>query len=225
MGNRKRKTDAEEAERHRIAKDLHDSIGQQLSAIKLYLGALKIVPNGAESAQYRALISKSILAVDEAAAELSNICYNLMPVSLNVYGLLFGIEELANKIRISKRIAIDVITSPEFPALDKTLEINIFRIIQEFISNSLKHGKAKQVIIKIEYHKSHKKSGQGKVSIWLTDNGKGCDLNKKGTFSGMGIMNVKSRIDACEGTLSIKSNVGKGTSYEITIPVNNIEKL
>ena len=213
MAKSKMKIEAEEAERHRIAKDLHDGIGQQLSAIKLYLGTLKSIPPNVDKVVYKTLISKSIDAVDEACADLSNVCYNLMPVTLNICGLVYGIRELAEKIKLSKKVNIDVMTSPYFPALDKTLEINIFRIVQEFINNAIKHGKAKRITIVTEYDKKLKQ-----VCVSLKDNGKGFNVNKK-NISGMGLTNVKSRVELHKGEFDLYSSPDKGTSYKIIFPV------
>lgn len=216
MENLRIKVESEESERHRIAKDLHDSVGQQLSAIKLYLGALKSIPSGARHPKYEDLISKSIMAVDEAAADLSNICYNLMPVTLNIFGLVYGIKELADKIRLAKKIEVEVITTPRFPVLDKTLEINIFRIVQEFVNNSIKHGKAKHIHIQIAYNKTLKQ-----VYIMLKDNGKGFNVKRINGSAGMGLKNVKSRVDFHKGILAIRSSARSGTAYEIFLPAKN----
>lgn len=208
--------EAEEKERHRIAKDIHDSLGQQLSAIKLYLNALKKISPVTDGAKYKTILSKSVSALDEAAAELSDICFNLMPAALNAYGLIYAIGELTRKLEASRKIDISVIICPVFPALDKTLEINIFRVVQEFINNSIKHGKAKHVQIQMGYQPKRKQ-----IELTLKDNGKGFNIAAVGPHAGMGLKNVKSRVDFHSGKLTIKSNPGKGTSYEITIPIKN----
>lgn len=204
-----------EIERHRIAKDLHDSIGQQLSAIKLYLGTLKNIPAGKEQLAKKVLLSKSILAVDEASAELSTICYNLMPASLRVSDIVCSLKELAGKISLSKKINVLIEASPGFPILTKEMDVDIFRVVQEFINNSIKHGKAKYIGIQLKYNKAGKK-----IYILLKDTGKGFDMSKKNT-SGLGLTNVKSRIEAHKGTLLIKSSVHIGTAYKIVIPFKN----
>lgn len=209
----KKQIEVEENERRRIAKDLHDSLGQQLSAIKLYLGTLnKIhVPN---EKNHKILLSKSVSAIDEAIADLSNICFNLMPVTLSAYGLIHATEDLARKISFLRKVAIKVVSDPSFPALDKTLEINIFRIIQEFINNSVKHGHAQKITINLHYSRPGKK-----LEIVLKDNGKGFDLTKLKKADGMGLKNVKSRVDYHKGEFTLKSSKKFGTQYDISIPL------
>ncbi len=214
--NRKRsKLDIEEAERHRIAKDLHDSVGQQLTAIKLYLGTLKTISKKNDQSKCEALITKSISAVDEATADLSNICYNLMPGTLIALGLIKGVNELAYKINAAKGIKVYVDISPEFPAVDKTLSLDLFRIIQEFINNSIKHSQATQVDVFMKYNKRGKN-----LSMLLKDNGKGFDVRDK-INSGMGLINARLRVGIHKGTILINSSINKGTNYEIDIPVKN----
>lgn len=208
--------EAEERDRHRIAKDLHDSLGQQLSAIKLYLNALKTISPVTDKAKYQTILSKSVGVLDEATAELSDICFNLMPAALNAYGLIYAIDELTHKLKFSKKINIDVIVHPGFSPLDKTLEINIFRVIQEFINNSIKHGKAKQIKIELGYQKKNKQ-----IELLLKDDGRGFNTSKLNNRTGMGLQNVKSRIDFHKGKVAIRSVPGKGTSYEINIPVKH----
>jgi len=203
--------EAEERERHRIAKDIHDSLGQQLSAIKLYLNALKSISPVKEKSKYTILMSKSIGALDDAVAELSDICFNLMPAALNAYGLIYAVSELSGKIKLSKKINIDTVIYPKFPQLDKTLEINIFRVIQEFINNALKHGKAKNILVQLDYQ-----SKKRQIEMLLRDDGRGFDVAK--SFNGMGLKNVRSRIEFHKGKLNIKSSVS-GTMYEILIPI------
>ena len=207
--------EAEEIERHRIAKDIHDSLGQQLSGIKLYLNTLTSISSVNEQS-YKTLVLKSITALDDAIIELSEICFNLMPAALNTYGLIFAIDELAHKMKFSKKINIDIITTKNFPALDKTLETNIFRVIQEFVNNSIKHGKAKNILIQLEC-----KKGLKKIELILKDDGNGFDVSKSHAYKGMGLKNVKSRIDFHKGKLTIKSKPNSGAVYEIIIPLKN----
>lgn len=97
--------------------------------------------------------------------------------------------------------------------LDKNLEVTIFRIVQEFINNSIKHGWANKVTIKMVSDPA-----EGKLFIVLKDTGKGFDIKKAEDFSGMGLKNVKSRVESYSGVVKISSIIGTGTMYEIMIP-------
>lgn len=215
---KKQQIEAEEKERNRIAKDLHDSLGQQLLAVKLYLNTLDSVSKGEKDSTYKKLISKSTTALDECIADLSNICFNLMPVTLKAFGLIHAIEDLIHKIKLSKKVNIELSVKGNIPALDATLETNIFRIIQEFVNNSIKHGNATRITINLEFRNKHKE-----VKMLLKDNGKGFDT-KKIKKSGMGLKNVRSRVDFHNGKVAIKSGSRTGTAYEITIPLLNPQK-
>jgi PAS domain S-box-containing protein len=205
--------DTQEKERKRIVKDLHDSLGQQLSAIKFFLGTLKSIKGKVSPEKYDELLSKSDNALNEVIAELSNICFNIMPGTLQKFGLSHAIHELCNKIKLSNTIDFITDMAPDFPVLDKNLEVTIFRIIQEFINNSIKHGFAKKVSIKMVSDPA-----EGKLFIVLKDNGNGFDARKAEDFSGMGLKNVKSRIESYTGIVKISSIIGTGTMYEIMIP-------
>lgn len=210
----KKQIEVEESERRRIAKDLHDSLGQQLSAIKLYLGTLHKMQPSTKSSNHKTLVSKSINALDEAISDLSNICFNLMPVTLNAYGLVHATEDLARKISLNKKVKIDVTASKSFPALDKTLEINIFRIMQEFVNNAIKHGSAKHIKLDLLYDGKNKK-----LVLHFKDDGKGFNVTDVVKYKGSGLQNVQSRVDFHNGTLLLQSNIGSGTTYKIEIPL------
>jgi PAS domain S-box-containing protein len=205
--------DTQEKERKRIVKDLHDSLGQQLSAIKFFLGTLKSIKGKVSPEKYDELLIKSDTALNEVIAELSNICFNIMPGTLQKFGLSHAIHELCNKIKLSNTIDFKTDIAPDFPILDKNLEVTIFRIIQEFINNSIKHGFAQKVSIKMVSDPA-----EGKLFIVLKDTGNGFDMSKAEEFGGMGLKNVKSRIESYSGFVKITSIIGTGTMYEIMIP-------
>ena len=206
----KRQIEIEERERHRIARDLHDRLGQQLSAIKLYLNTLNAMHNGMRNNKSKALISKSMNALDEAITDLSSICFNLMPGTLNTYGLAYAIEDLIDKM---PSIDIEFTAAPNLPALDKILQINMFHIIQEFVSNSVKHGKAKKITLNLDYRRKDKT-----LKLALKDNGKGFNVTKMTNYKGMGLKNVSARVAFHHGRLKIKSS-HSGTAYKIIIPL------
>lgn len=205
--------DTQEKERNRIVKDLHDSLGQQLSAIKFFLGTLKSIKGKTSPERYDELLIKSDTALNEVISELSNICFNIMPGTLQKFGLNHAIHELCSKIKLSNTIDFKTEIAPDFPVLDKNLEVTLFRIVQEFINNALKHGLAQKISIKMVSDPD-----EGKLFIVLKDTGRGFDLKKAEEFNGMGLKNVKSRIESYAGLVKISSIIGTGTMYEIMIP-------
>ncbi len=205
--------DTQEKERKRIVKDLHDSLGQQLSAIKFYLGALKNVPNNTLDPLVEDILTKSNHALDDVLIELWNICFDLMPGTLQNFGLRHAINELCKKIEFDSVIEFELKIDNSFPDLDKNLEIAIFRIVQEFINNAIKHGKAKKIRIEMKYLVA--KEG---IFLLMKDNGKGFEVKNFEEYQGMGLKNIKSRINSYNGSLRIDSLINSGTGYEVIIP-------
>ena len=202
--------ETEEKERMRLTKDIHDSVGQHLSAIKFYIGTSA---DAVEDPKQKSILLKANAALVDVQADMRNICFNIMPKSLEIFGLVKAVEELCSKDQLLNQMKIIIKESDGFPRLPLQQEFALFRIIQEFISNALKHSKANS--IKIEF-KCKKKL----VLISLADNGVGFDLNKIRN-QGMGLNNVRSRIRPYNGEVDIISQPGKGTRYEISIPMEN----
>ena len=203
--------DTQEKERERFARDLHDSIGQQLSGIKFFLATLKKM-GSISGKKHDELLSESEEAINRAVVDLRSVCFNLMPRALESFGLTHAVPELCKKIEAQGSLLFNISISKKFPALNKSLEIAIFRIVQEFINNSIKHGKATKVGIKM-------KNSPQTIYVTLQDNGVGFNKNALDKFEGMGLKNVRSRVGSYNGEVVINSAVSKGTSYRLTIPL------
>jgi len=199
--------ETEEKERARFAKDIHDSIGQQLSAIKFYIGASAVT---AEDAKQKEILLKANAALIDVQADMRNICFNIMPKSLEVFGLVKAVQELCSKNELFGNMRITIKEQPGFPGLPVQQAFALFRIIQEFINNSLKHSKADA--LRIEFARNHRS-----LQIVLQDNGVGFDMAGLQN-RGMGLSNVTSRLRPYNGEVDIISRPGKGTRYEISIP-------
>jgi PAS domain S-box-containing protein len=204
--------DTQEEERKRFAKDIHDSLGQQLSAIKFYIGAS--VTHTKDEKQ-KALLIKSNDALVTALADMRNICFNLMPKTLENFGLVQSVKELCNQIDVNDHLSFKVLADNSFPLLNKSVEIALFRIIQEFINNSMKHSKASKINIELLLRNNT-------LLIQLKDNGTGFDITAAQNKNGMGLRNAQSRIKPYNGEINIISTIGKGTKYKINIPVTAV---
>ena len=196
----------EEIERKRLSKDLHDSLVQQLAAAKFQINStLNLIKN--KNIKPSLIVSNNILA--EAIGEVRTICFNLMPAALQEYGLLKAIKEYATRYkRISK---LEIIKDPNLPEISPELQLDLFRISQEFISNAIKHGGAEK--IKIAFS-----SENNLLKIIFTDNGKG--FNTKIPSNGMGLRNIQGRIKSHNGVTKIISRIDRGTSIKILIPTH-----
>jgi len=205
--------DTQEQERKRIARDLHDSLGQQLSAIKFYLGSLKSMQGNGKKMKYEEILSKSNSALSDVLKELSNISFNLMPGTLQNFGVAYAVKELCHKKELSDLVNFDIDIDSNFIIDDQTIEITLFRITQEFINNTIKHGNAKKISIKMKVD-----TKQNRLLVTLKDDGKGFEIDKLSEYSGMGLKNIRSRVESHNGIVKINSIVSKGTTYEIMIP-------
>jgi PAS domain S-box-containing protein len=202
--------ETEEKERIRFAKDIHDSIGQQLSAIKFYIGTSA---DAVEDPRQKSILLKANAALVDVQADMRNICFNIMPKSLEFFGLVKAVEELCSKNELLGRMEITIKEARDFPKMSLQKEFALFRIIQEFINNSLKHSKATALQIDFKYSKKM-------VLITLQDNGIGFKVSNHRSH-GMGLNNVRSRIKPYNGEVDIVSQPGKGTQYHISIPMEN----
>jgi PAS domain S-box-containing protein len=206
--------DTQENERIRFSRDIHDSLGQQLSAIKFYLSTLSSSHQLNEKNQQ--LIEKSENGLNTILTNLREICFNLMPKTIENFGLLAAVHELCKNIQSVGKLEFKISAENDFPRLSQDKEIAIFRIIQEFINNSIKHASAKNIEIIFRFNDSD-------IFVLLKDDGIGFDIDESINKSGMGLKNIFSRARSYNGNLKISSESGKGTIYDLMIPVENIK--
>ncbi|MBL7919583.1 MAG: PAS domain S-box protein [Bacteroidia bacterium] len=204
--------DTQEKERIRFSKDIHDSLGQQLSAVKFYIGTLRNTYNLPDEKKNE-IVEKSNDAILDVLSDLRNICFNLMPQTLQNVGLKAAVNELCRKIVIADELEFKIVINEDQFSISKNLEFTIFRVIQEFINNSITHGKSSKINIKITADKKE-------LAINLKDNGMGFDIAKV-RKEGMGLLNVRSRVKSYNGSITINSAPNKGTHYLIIIPLTN----
>lgn len=201
----------QENERKRFATDMHDSLGQQLSAIQFYIKTLASRNNDIDE-NTQQLVRKAMDGMANAIIELRNICFNLMPKSLENFGLRYAINELCKKIETKGTLDFDIYIKEELSPIEKPLEIVLFRIIQEFINNSIKHSNGKTIGITLS-------SEQNNLHLLLQDDGVGFDINNLSKDSGLGLRNVRARVASYNGEIKIISKLKQGTTYKIIIPL------
>ena len=199
----------QEKERQRIANDLHDDLGSLMATIKLHISALK----GNASIQ---LFDKTLDLVDTTYNKIRNISHENGSGLLANKSLLTAIHDMANSASISKNLDIKVIDYGLDYPLDNSLELTLFRIIQELITNILKHANAKEATIHITQYDKH-------LNIMIEDNGQGFDPKSLSQNSGMGIHSIDRRVDSLGGTITIESEIHKGTTVIIDIPFHGLD--
>lgn len=203
--------DGREKERKRIATDLHDRLGGMLSMVKIHYKSVEDNINIIKE-ENKKQYKKANKLLDEACDEVRKIAYDMVSGVLSNFGLIAALEDLTDKLNESNQIEVEFFSHGLKNRLDFKLEVNIYRIIQELISNILKKSKASEVTIQLI------KSELG-LNITVEDNGIGFKVNK--VQEGMGLKNVAARIDEYDGELQIDSTINKGTTITIDIPLKN----
>jgi signal transduction histidine kinase len=202
---------AEETERKRFAKDLHDGLGPILSTVKMSMSSLTRIE---KDDQTKKILRNTDLVIDEAIKSIREISNNLSPHILNNFGLNKAMRNFINKINLSDTIKINFSSNFENDRFDGNTEVVLYRVLCELINNTLKHAGAKQIQISLE-----KQSDM--IICQYKDNGKGFDIDKisPSDHAGMGYSNMLTRINSLKGTFEMMAEKGKGTKAIIRVPV------
>jgi signal transduction histidine kinase len=200
--------DGEEKERKRIAQELHDGLNGDLSAIKYRLSTLE---DSALNTSDSENLAKVIGMIDDSCAQVRSISHNLMPTSIIEYGMIETIRVYLNKINTTENFKIHFQTFGNYIPLSKKIETIIYRIIQELVTNILKHSKATEATIQFNYRVKE-------LVITIEDNGIGFDTAL--ISNGIGLKNIQTRIEFLNAHRDVDSSVN-GTFYTITIDLKN----
>ncbi|UEG50705.1 sensor histidine kinase [Ferruginibacter lapsinanis] len=202
--------EAEENERKRIAQELHDGVGQMMSAAKMNLSAFESDLQLKDKNQKMAY-DKIVSLVDESCKEVRSVSHQMMPNALLKKGLANAIREFIDKID-SRILKVDLFSEGLNERIDSNAETVLYRVIQECVNNVIKHSGANQLDISLI------KDIDG-ISITIEDNGKGFDISQKENIEGIGLKNMRTRIEYLKGTIEFDSTPEKGTLVAINVPV------
>lgn len=192
--------EGEEQERIRIGRELHDGVGGLLSAAKLQMSSVRLRHQEfAEDADF----SKAIRLLDEANTEIRKTAHNLMPEILMKYGLEKALDNFCEKIKSKDGTKIVLQVYGKIPRLALQFELNVYRIIQELINNILRHAKAEDVLIQLNWN-------EASLHVLVEDNGIG--IKPESLNKGIGLKNLSARVEAMNGQFEIESKLGVGTS-------------
>jgi signal transduction histidine kinase/tetratricopeptide (TPR) repeat protein len=203
--------EAEEKERMRISRDLHDGVGQTLSAAKLNLSSLESKLSG-KNIETDAILKNAIDLVDDSVKEVRAVSHSMMPNALLKSGLVAAVREFINKLSTIEKLKIDLEITGLHERLEPSTETVLFRVLQEIVSNIIKHAQANHITIQIVKHETE-------LTIMVEDNGVGFDTKKMNEFNGIGLKNITSRIEFLKGRVDFDSVVGKGTTVVIEVPL------
>jgi len=203
---------AQEEERQRIAKDLHDGLVQSLVAIKMGMERLGRTESLADHVSET--VQKQTKMLDEAAVEARNLSHQMMPRSLTETGLVSAMDDMFNKTLGPTDISFNFehfgIGDERFK---KTIEVGLFRISQELINNIIKHSGAKHVDVQLVKTKAH-------LVLHVEDDGRGFEVKDRAKQSGIGLSNIFSRASSVNGEVNYEKGEQKGTIANIRIPLS-----
>lgn len=202
--------EAEENERQRIAKDLHDGVGQMMSAAKMNLSAFESELKF-DNEEQRQSFEKVINLVDESCREVRTVSHVMMPNALLKNNLGDAIREFTGKLN-QKDLRVSVYTEGLDERLDSNIETMLYRVIQECVNNTIKHAEASTLDISLIRDKDG-------ISGTIEDNGKGFDATDPEKKKGIGMKNISSRIEYLKGTVDVDSAPGRGTVVGLHIPL------
>jgi signal transduction histidine kinase len=207
--------EAEEEERQRIAKDLHDGVGQMMSAAKMNLSALESEVQFSDQEQKNSL-DKIIQLVDESCKEVRQVSHNMMPNVLMKKNLAAAIADFIDKLD-KKKLQVHLYTERLEDRLDSGVETVLYRVIQESVNNVIRHSGATELDISI----TRDKEG---IHATIEDNGSGFDINDKEKREGIGLKNITTRVEYLKGTVDFDSAPGRGTVVGLFIPLTDLKQ-
>ncbi|WP_299362629.1 sensor histidine kinase [Winogradskyella sp.] len=198
--------EGQEKERQRIANDLHDDLGGLMATVKLHFNALK----DKESPE---LFDKTNALIEEAYQKVRSVAHAKNSGVIAKQGLLKAVKNMADKVSASNKLNIEVTDHGLDQRLENSLELTLFRMIQELITNVVKHAEATEATIHLTNH-------EDSINIMVEDNGKGFNPSQiTKTKKGMGISSIDKRVEHLDGKLTIESENNKGTTIIIDIPI------
>lgn len=203
--------EGQEKERQRIANELHDDLGGLLATLKLYVQNLKIKKTKLNE-QHDRIIKNTDTILEEAYQKVRSIAQTRNAGVLTSEGLIPTIQNYASKVSASNSLIVEVEDYGMEQRLNNATEILIFRVIQELITNVIKHANATQIIIHITNHEES-------INVMVEDDGVGFDFSAIKSKKGMGLPSIKKRVENLKGDFDVDSQINRGTTIIIDIPV------
>ncbi|MDF2193246.1 ATP-binding protein [Paraflavitalea sp. CAU 1676] len=197
----------EERERRRVAGDLHDGLGGMLAGVKLNLTELRSATPKTEEGDFHKVLGQ----LDHSISELRRIARNMMPEALLKFGLETALRDLCESI-MTESVRIDYQAFGIEKTMPQQTQVTIYRIVQELLSNAIRHAHASSILLQCSQNESV-------FLVTLEDNGKGFDTRAAALAKGIGLMNVKSRVDYLQGKMDIASVINEGTTINIELHV------
>ena len=204
----------EEKTRANFSKELHDGLGPLLSSAKISLAALS---HSDMTAEQRDIFNNTLYVVDEALRSLREISNNLSPHALTDFGLARGIQIFVDKAAALHKVKISFATNLRGERYDPDIEVIMYRVVCELITNSLKHSGCSEIRLSLSV-------AGDTLEMQYSDNGRGFDPQAM-MDCGMGLSNINSRVSSLNGTFDIRSSKGRGMCASVKVNVRGAERL
>ena len=202
--------EGQEKERQRIANDLHDNLGGLLATLKLHFQNLKTKTDRLRDEQDELFKTTNSL-LDETYQQVRNYAHQRNAGLKTSEGLVPSIKNFASKVSVGNNLVVQVEAHDMDERLENSVEITIFRIVQELITNVIKHAEASEIIVHLTSFEDH-------INIMVEDNGKGFDPFIIKDNDGMGLASIIKRVEHLGGNVDIDSHAGNGTTVILNIP-------
>lgn len=203
----------EEQEKNKLARDLHDSVGQSLSALKMILGMGKKQAEEKGDAKLAQTAVKAAELADMSIKEMRNVLNNLKPEILQREGLEAGLEAVIKNLDEIGELECELLIEEPMPYFEETVELNIYRLVQEALNNVVKHAHAHHAKVICR-----KGNNDGMYMFVVEDDGRGFDTVSNRT--GVGLDSMRDRISMLGGRFSLYCSEGKGTKVVMEVPYN-----
>lgn len=207
----------QEEERRRLAGDMHDDIGTMLSVTKISLNLLErrlMDDAGISSAQIAMLVQKTRAMIDETMVNVRRISRNLVPTTLDRFGLIAAFEELIERTS-NNELQLTLDCPDTLETLPPGVDVMLYRIAQELVNNAIKHARAQQITIQIVC------AGE-QVRLSVIDDGQGFDLDRimHDREHGLGLLNIESRLSVLHGQITFDVSPGRGSRIHVQVPLH-----
>ena len=205
--------ESQEAERRRLAADLHDSIGGMLSAIRV-----GIISLGRSLPDPKA-VNETKDMLDETISTVRRISRDLLPATLEKFGVVHAIREMCERFQATSSIAIRFTEGSDLPTLEPQKELMIFRVAQELLNNAIKHAEAANIHVTLEFNSA--------LRLTVEDDGVGFDVgahkNDKPFAKGLGLFNIENRARLIGADVNFQKALPKGAKITLTLPLEHEE--
>lgn len=198
----------QEEERKRIARDLHDEMGAVLSLARMYLAQLQDETKGVAQGE---AVQKIQNLVENSISSIRRISHELMPPELETFGLARVLESLASQASQNTSVTIHFHEPDHMPRMPWHMEVGLYRVVMELISNTLKHAGATEINIALAFEANA-------LRLSYSDDGKGLNFGGMETPSGLGLKNMEARVTTLGGTFSLKNGEVCGVQASVFLP-------